>query len=68
MEVKYIHVLNYLEKDRLSNLLIILVNLAGDSWNTLQIELIDLHSKLTELGFIYVDGQVVYPGLKGHDT
>jgi hypothetical protein len=45
-----------------------MVSQAGESWNTLQIELIHLHAKLSELGFIYIDGKVVYPGLESHNV
>jgi hypothetical protein len=45
-----------------------MVSHSDDSRNTLQIELIYLHSKLSELGFTYVGGKVVYPELKSHDV
>lgn len=45
-----------------------MVNQTGDSWNTLESELIYLHTKLSEFGFIYVGGEVVYPGLENHDV
>jgi hypothetical protein len=41
-----------------------MVSLPGDSWNTLEAELIYLRTKLNDLGSTLLGGKIIYSGLE----